>query len=161
MELPSQYQSLLDEYCQSLGIDALTPDQYGAVYLQFNEKLSVGIQLDLQHEGILYFSYYEIPEGVDCTHIYKSALEGNFLWLQTGEATLSLDGVKGELALMKRLPFGSVQDLSTFRSSLYEFVNIAHEWQQKIAHPEPRATDRKTTEGACPDPAIPHSWERV
>jgi hypothetical protein len=142
-------QNLLGKFGQRSSIANLQADENGFCRLAFDDKIEV--DLNLEEEAELLFScrigqYQETYSQA----VFQELLEGNFFWLGTGGATLSIDSSENTVYLAYQEDMAQM-DYARFETLLENFINTAEYWMGRL-----QAVDQAITTAPSETDALTH-----
>ncbi len=118
-----------------LGLEGIELNEKGQCVLSFDEKIVVQFQAKEEKEQAVLMSFIGTVKG-DLEKGYGTLLEGNFLWRETGGATLALEEKEElpQVVLVEKLSLPLLNN-ETFEKILERFVNCAELWIDKLNTP--------------------------
>lgn len=150
MQTTNTAHDLLAAYSRHAGVPGLQFTQHGCARLLFEEAVAIDLEIDDAQDCIqLYSVLGPVPPG-NCEALYRALLEGSLFGSQTGGATLSVDAVREEVLIWRRLEL-AVADVTQLARMLEELAACAQVWRQKLGSGELAASDSKD--------ATPPSWQ--
>jgi hypothetical protein len=128
---------LLDNLVNQLGwiagLPGLQLDEDGHASLVFNQAVTIHLQArDTENDILLYAAPAALPEENGYAVALK-LLRANFLWRDTGGATLSLAG-DDEVMLTQKLSIENL-DLTAFQERFTTFARTALKWKEQVESP--------------------------
>ncbi|MDR1595334.1 MAG: type III secretion system chaperone [Puniceicoccales bacterium] len=131
MDLSEYVNELLQAVGKSLSLPGLALDDNGHCVLLFDDKVVLNIELDIEKELLIVYSYIgEVPfEGRET--IFETLLESNLFWKDTQGATIGIDKQTQTvvLAFPIELPLKRKEN---FEERLALFVDITESWITKL-----------------------------
>lgn len=114
-----------------LGFDGLALADDGTVTLRFDERFMLLLAVEEEQGRLLLLTPLPVPDNAGM----RKALLANFLWRDTGGATLAIEPTTGQLALQQRIPLASL-DYPTFALTLELFIEQAEHQTTALAPEE-------------------------
>lgn len=125
-----QAQQLIDRFAYTVGLPALAFDEDATLALQFENGLVVLLGVDASETWLTLLSSFAGSAGPKSAEFLESLLLANFLWTETGGATLGIDGHNGPLTLQKRYRISELT-YPAFETELNGFLDSAFAWSRK------------------------------
>ncbi len=124
--------NLFRQFGQTIGLPELTPDNDGYCCLSFDE-LVVHFQADAQEDDtLLMFSRLGEIDDEEPSALYRDLLAANLFWGGTAGATLGVEPDTKMVVLATKLSLRTLDNVH-FEELLKNFIDVAEQWQKKIA----------------------------
>ncbi|MEJ5301206.1 MAG: type III secretion system chaperone [Thermodesulforhabdaceae bacterium] len=120
---------VIEEFIRGIGLTKTLKDSHGSESFIVDDMLVV-IQDNPEEKCIECFSFIgEIPASSE--KLLETLLEANFLFRQTGGATIGLSKATRVATLFYRIP---TTDLTTSRffEQMEHFINVSYHWKLRI-----------------------------
>ncbi|VUD40265.1 hypothetical protein TDB9533_00048 [Thalassocella blandensis] len=126
------YEATLNQYTKELGLVDVHTDEVHGVCLEFDQKLELCLRWDNQSNQVLahIFCGY-VPSGNN-VELLEAILSANFLWMQTGGATLSIDEASNSILLIAKWDEAVYSSAEILKINIDNLVNHAEYWQNNI-----------------------------
>lgn len=126
-----EWNTTLESFGSSLGIDGLAPDADGSCSLLFDGENEITFTHDEEDRAI--FMYCEIGDAADLSrNACLALLEASLLGAETGGAALSVHGALGRVVLWKRFD-DSALNPDTLGLAVNDFLAQVAVWKKKLA----------------------------
>jgi hypothetical protein len=122
----------LHDFGEKFGLPDIVADANGLCTLRFDEKFTVQMQYDANHDRLTFFTRVgQIPAHAKLA-AYEKLLQGNLFWIGTDGATLSVEPQDGTVFLARQLPLDGFS-CEVLEQQLKTLVDTAELWAEDLA----------------------------
>lgn len=126
------FEASLQQYSQQLGLGGIRLDDIHGVCLEFDQKLELNLRWDPETRRVQAFIFCgHLPAGNNIP-LMEAMLSANFLWIQTGGATLSIDAANNGILLTDKWDDTVYSKGDILKIYIENLVDHAEYWQNAI-----------------------------
>lgn len=127
-----QAELLVAELAAAIGLPGLTFREDGTLVLQIGDDLLLFLGVEGSGDALTILAPLPDSAGPKPPDLLERMLAANFMWRETGGATLAVDGQGGPVTVMRRLPLQGLA-FPAFRAAMEDLVTTAQAWKHRVA----------------------------
>ena len=141
-----EFRDLMDDFAKRVGLESLTPDDEGCVYVQFDDRAVCFCEVPDAASVAIYAPVGVLPPQANA-QLLTLLMRANYLGRGTGGATLSQAEDSNTILLHQVIPLVAL-DGESFADTVEKFVNVLGEWHANLQdfRPIAEALERKAAE---------------
>lgn len=126
------FEETLAQYAQELDLIGLRHDNIYGVCLEFDQKIEICMRWDNESDIVYAYIFCAYLPKAGTNVLFESLLSANFLWIDTGGATFSIDESTNSIFLINRWGREIYQSVELLKYSIDTMVNRAEVWIERI-----------------------------
>ena len=126
------FEATLSQYAMELGLsDVQHNDKYG-VCLEFDQEIEICMRWDKEIDAVYAYAFCDYLPNGNKTTLFESFMKANFLWINTGGATLSIDKNTNSVYLIAIWEYDIYQSSDLLKHYIDSMVFHTEFWREQI-----------------------------